>query len=203
MKFSLLALPGLSLMAWAAPTAVENAAIEKRQAPAGTLEDWLVTLNQQLKPFTSHMTQVASAVPQYASDADKEAAAQSIMRDIAGIRQAVRDATAKVTAARSQKQKRQTLADLPSVLGQLDGRPIVLANLLLPVLQQLNPALGSVLNTLSLTSVYVALQPFLTTELPALIVGLSCLVAGLLTALSPLLASLGGILAPIIASLLG
>lgn len=142
------------------------------------------------------------------------------MGDIAGIRQAFRETTAKVNAVRAQKQqKRQTLADLPDVLGQLDGRPIILANLLLPILQQLNPALGSVLNTLSLSmspfssnrnqcanhssaAVYVALQPFLTTELPALVVGLSGLVGGLLVALAPLLAALGGILAPIVAALL-
>ncbi|KAF2207228.1 hypothetical protein CERZMDRAFT_107819 [Cercospora zeae-maydis SCOH1-5] len=202
MKFSLFALPALSLMAWAAPTSVENTAVEKRQAPAGTLEDWLLTLNEELKPFTSHMTQVTSALPNDASDADKEAAAQSIMGDIAGIRQAFRDTTAKVEAVRAQQQKRQTLADIPSVLGQLDGRPIILANLLLPIIVQLNPALGSVLSTLSLNAVYIALQPFLTTELPALILGLSGLVSGLLTALAPLLASLGGILAPIVAALL-
>lgn len=143
------------------------------------------------------------------------------MGDIAGIRQAFRETTAKVNAVRAQKQqKRQTLADLPDVLGQLDGRPIILANLLLPILQQLNPALGSVLNTLSLSTftppnssnnasanhlsaaVYIALQPFLTTELPALVVGLSGLVGGLLVALAPLLAALGGILAPIVAALL-
>lgn len=55
MKFSLLALPALSLLAWAAPTSVENTAVEKRQAQ-GTLEQWLVTLNEELKPFTSHMS---------------------------------------------------------------------------------------------------------------------------------------------------
>ncbi|GIZ42932.1 hypothetical protein CKM354_000617900 [Cercospora kikuchii] len=201
MKFSLLALPALSLLAWAAPTSVENTAVEKRQAQ-GTLEQWLVTLNEELKPFTSHMTEVTSSLPQDASTEDKEAAVDSIMGDIAGIRQAFRETTAKVNAIRAQKQKRQTLADLPDVLGQLDGRPIILANLLLPILQQLNPALGSVLNTLSLTAVYVALQPFLTTELPALVVGLSGLVGGLLVALAPLLAALGGILAPIVAALL-
>ncbi|CAK1356742.1 hypothetical protein CB0940_12042 [Cercospora beticola] len=202
MKFSLFALPALSVLAWAAPTSVENAAVEKRQTQ-GTLEQWLVTLNEELKPFTSHMTQVTAALPEDASVEDKEAAADSIMGDIAGIRQAFRETTAKVNAVRAQKQqKRQTLADLPDVLGQLDGRPIVLANLLLPILQQLNPALGSVLNTLSLTAVYVALQPFLTTELPALVVGLSGLVGGLLVALAPLLAALGGILAPIVAALL-
>ena len=47
--------------------------------------------------------------------------------------------------------RRKTLSNLPhDVLSQLNGQPIVVANLLLPLIQELDPALTSVLSTLSL-----------------------------------------------------
>lgn len=119
------------------------------------------------------------------------------MKDIDGVTQAFHTTNTQVTAA-----KQPTLGDLPhDVLGQLNGQPIVLAKLLLPVLQELNPALQSVLVTLSLGELDAALQPLLTAELPTLVVGLSSLVSGLAAALSPLLAGLGGILGPLVAGL--
>lgn len=141
--------------------------------------------------------QTVAALPSNASSADKQTAAASIKQDIAGVTQAFHTTNTQVTAA-----KQPTLGDLPTaVLGQLNGQPIVLAKLLLPVLQELNPALQSVLVTLSLGELDVALQPLLTVELPTLVTGLGALVNGLLVALSPLLAGLGGILGPLVLGL--
>lgn len=60
--------------------------------------------------------------------------------------------TADFKSSNAQISSRQkTLGNLPkSVLGQLNGQPIVVAKLLLPLIEELDPALTSVLATLSL-----------------------------------------------------
>lgn len=89
-------------------------------------------------------------MPANANDEQKKSVASSIMPDITAITTAVQSTKAKIESVQK-TQKRQDLSDLPDqVLGQLNGKPIDVANLVLPLLQELNPAVQSVLVTLSL-----------------------------------------------------
>ncbi|USW58678.1 hypothetical protein Slin15195_G119970 [Septoria linicola] len=201
MRFSLFTLPALAVLSAAAPTASSNE-ISKRGS-GSPLADMITGLTTQVKGFTTHINQITSALPIDASDADKKIAATSVIEDIEGITSAFQVVNTQLESAQKPSiQARQDLSDLPEdVLGQLNGQPIVFARLLLTLLQELNPALQSVLVTLSLGEVYVALQPLLRVQLPGLLTNVGNLVNGLLAALSPLLAGLGGILGPLLLSL--
>ncbi|KAI5360135.1 hypothetical protein Slin14017_G096960 [Septoria linicola] len=201
MRFSLFTLPALAVLSAAAPTASSNE-ISKRGS-GSPLADMITGLTTQVKGFTTHINQITSALPIDASDADKKIAATSVIEDIEGITSAFQVVNTQLESAQKPSiQARQDLSDLSEdVLGQLNGQPIVFARLLLTLLQELNPALQSVLVTLSLGEVYVALQPLLRVQLPGLLTNVGNLVNGLLAALSPLLAGLGGILGPLLLSL--
>ena len=209
MKLSLIILSALSVFATAAPAAASAGVV--------TLEDMLTELATEVKLHSSNMKATVAALPKTADAVQKKAAVASVNKDLTALASAFHTTNAKVNAA-----KTPTLGDLPSaVLGQLDGKPIVLAKLLLPLLAELNPALQSVLTTLSLGEppatymayimnctdnihigeVYVALHPLLYVDLPALVTTLSGVVSGLLVALAPLLTALGGILGPLLLSL--
>lgn len=54
MKFSLFAIPALSLLASAAPTASNNA-VEQRAA-ASPLEQWITGLTTEVKGYTAHLS---------------------------------------------------------------------------------------------------------------------------------------------------
>lgn len=151
MRFSLFALPALAAFSFAAPTASGNE-VSKREGSGSPLADMITGLTTQVKGFTTHMTQVSQSLPADASEEDKKAATASVLKDIEGITSAFQSTNTKLEAAQKPAvQARQDLSDLPEdVLGQLNGQPIVFARLLTTLLQELNPALQSVLLTLSL-----------------------------------------------------
>jgi hypothetical protein len=155
MQFSLLALPVLALFAAAAPTSVDHA-VEKRQNTA-QLQNLLVDLTSQVKGFSTNMKSTADAVPANASDDEKAAAAQSVIADITSITSAFSSTNSQISALQQKKRDlvaRQgtDLSDLPTdILGQLNGNPIVFANLLVTLIRELNPAVTSVLRTLNLS----------------------------------------------------
>lgn len=88
-----------------------------------------------------------------------------MMNDIQGITSAFQTVNTQLEAVTEKKsaavQARQDLSNLPDdVLGQLNGQPIVFARLLTTLLQELDPALQSVLVTLSLgKSTWCLTQP--------------------------------------------
>ncbi|KAK3048197.1 hypothetical protein LTR09_010358 [Extremus antarcticus] len=215
MKLSTFLLPAFSLLATsavAAPTSVEHDVVE-RAAVVSPLRDWLTSLNTEVQGYTTHMTQVANAVPADASKKQKQVAAASVIKDINSITHALTSLNTKLIIAKANSDDsttsdssaleiRQNLSNLPkNVLGQLNGKPIVFANLLNELVNELDPAIQSVLVTLSLGEVNAALQPLLKVQLPGLLTNVGNLVNGLLVALAPLLTSLGGILGPLLLGL--
>ena len=100
------------------------------------------------------LDQIVADLPANPTLKQRKAAGASAIKEIDGLTSFIHQANNKINAAAKTQTKRATtptLGNLPhDVLGQLNGQPIVLAKLLLPVIQELNPALGSVLNTLSL-----------------------------------------------------
>ncbi|SMQ46314.1 unnamed protein product [Zymoseptoria tritici ST99CH_1A5] len=204
---SLFAIPALALFASAAPTSADNMAVEKRADTAG-LASMLIDLTNQVKAPAAAMKATADSVPADASEEQKNTAAQSVVANINEINEAIKATNAQMSTMQKRSlEARQsttgtTLADLPKdVLGQLNGNPIIFANLLLTLVRELDPAVTSVLRTLNLNATNVALQPLLKVQLPALVVGLGNLVNGLVIALAPLLVGLDGILAPLLAGL--
>lgn len=155
MRFSLFALPALAVFSAAAPTTTGNE-IAKRGS-GSPLADMITDLTTQVKGFAAHMTQITGALPADASEDDKKTAAASVIKDIEGITTAFQTTNTQLQAVKKPIQARQDLSDLPDdVLGQLNGQPIVFARLLNTLLTELNPALQSVLVTLSLGMFFVA-----------------------------------------------
>ncbi|CZT16394.1 uncharacterized protein RCC_02237 [Ramularia collo-cygni] len=203
MRFSLFTLPALAVFAAAAPTAMSNE-VSTANSP---LADMITGLTEQVRGFTANMNQVTASMPADASEEQKKAAAASAIKDIEGMTAAFQATNNQLAAAQQQQsslvaRQGQGLQNLPKdVLGQLNGQPIVFARLLNTLLRELNPAVQSLLLTLSLGEVYVALQPLLRVQLPLLLTNVGNLVNGLLVSLAPLLAGLGGILGPLLLSL--
>ena len=112
------------------------------------LGDLLMGLNTEVNTLCAHMKQTAHAVLANASEDEKNAAVQSVITDISSITAAIASASSKITAVQKRDiEARQNLGDL---LGSFNGQPMVFAKMLTSLVQEIDPALQSVLGTFSL-----------------------------------------------------
>ncbi|TKA83757.1 hypothetical protein B0A55_00067 [Friedmanniomyces simplex] len=169
--FSILALPALFASTLAAPTAVANAAVEKRQsADAYAIVDSLYTNIQQ---YTGAINETAAGITSDSTAAQNATAAASFITNIEAITTAVDAATAQVSLLPAASvARRQTEAALASLV----------ENLLLEV----SGALNGIVGTLGLTSLLGSLNP-LVSSLSGLLLSLETVVNNLLALVQQLL----------------